>query len=170
MRRQLDKFEDQNPQAKKRVNRIRRQIQKLEHELDHGESDDEVLDDINTDHAAMREYEYAALKKKSGLPPSARRVRTYNPDSSNKSAVRQIQQSAKMAIGYFNKQSPIRYCVVDFIKGTRMYCAGYLFVVTFAAKPEGGGEEPKTFEARVYHGIGRTEVQYVKIVDTYRGL
>lgn len=48
MRRQLEKFEDENPQAKKRVNKIRRQIQKLEHELDQGESDEEeVLDDIN---------------------------------------------------------------------------------------------------------------------------
>ncbi|KAL8027010.1 hypothetical protein ABFX02_14G067300 [Erythranthe guttata] len=79
--------------------------------------------------------------------------------------MRLLKNTAKLAIGYFNKQSPIRYSVLDLVRATQHVCAGRYFRLTFTAKPE-GSEETETFEAKVCYRIGQIDVDFVKIVAT----
>ncbi|KAL7081918.1 hypothetical protein ACP275_14G068600 [Erythranthe tilingii] len=164
MRKQLEKFEVENPEQRNRITKIRRQLDKLINKLEEEdeEEEEEVLDEISNCYWKPDVQPTPLRRRLSDMVLYDRRDSTA---STNPYRMRLLKNTAKLAIGYFNKQSPIRYSVVDLVKATQHICSGRYFRLLFTAKPE-GSEETKTFESKVYYRIGQTEVDFVKIVAT----
>ncbi|KAL7124689.1 hypothetical protein ABFS83_14G065200 [Erythranthe nasuta] len=168
MRKHLDRFELENPEQKNRITKIRRHLDKLINKLEEEDEQEEVQEEIPScyrkpDKPDVQESRYSPLARR----PSSWLLydRGNSTVDANPFRVRFLKNIAKIAIGYFNKQSPIRYSVVDMVRATQHVCAGRYFRLTFTAKPE-VSEETETFEAKVCYRIGQTNVDFVKIVAT----
>ncbi|KAL9164798.1 hypothetical protein ABFS82_06G127100 [Erythranthe guttata] len=75
-----------------------------------------------------------------------------------------LRGSAQLAINSYNNKHHTEYSVVDMVGAIQSQCAGYVLHLGFTAiKP--GDAVAKHFQTVIYYGIGKIDVQSVRIVD-----
>ncbi|KAL8051744.1 hypothetical protein ABFX02_06G167900 [Erythranthe guttata] len=201
IRRQLQKLEERSaasaaaaesetPATKNQINKILRQLEKLEEESNNRETKRrikkilgqvDILEELNPDEKKPIDKIRTQLDKldekleqedsdDSDSDWCGGPTLLYDRDSTaskyrNPERTKDLIQSAAIALDYFNKKYSTRYDLVEVIEATSSPCAGYILYMTFTAKID-GVEKANTFSTNIYYGIGATEVQSVQIVTT----
>ncbi|KAL7124690.1 hypothetical protein ABFS83_14G065300 [Erythranthe nasuta] len=143
-------------ETKKRINRIRRHLQKLE--LDFKDNNR-----INKIHKQINKLEDKDFCETYTIIYDRDSTTHKNPN--NPKINLDVSEAARVAMGYFSKTCSTRYYVADVIRATTYMCSGRVLCLTFTGRPQ-GSEKAQTFKAEIYYGPGATDVNFVHLVDT----
>ncbi|EYU36912.1 hypothetical protein ABFS82_14G064900 [Erythranthe guttata] len=143
-------------ETKKRINKIRRQLEKLEDIFKENKRINKICKQINK----LEEKDFCET-----YTLIYDRDSTAKENPTNPKIMRDLDEAARIAIGYFSKTCSIRYYVADVIRATKYMCSGRVLCLTFTAKPQ-GSEKVQTFKTEIYYETGQTEVKYVQVVAT----
>ncbi|EYU45675.1 hypothetical protein ABFS82_14G065100 [Erythranthe guttata] len=143
-------------ETKKRINRIRRQLQKLELDFKDNNRINKIHKQINKLEDKDFSETYTIIYERDS---------TTHKNPNNPKIKRDVSEAARLAMGYFSQTCSTRYYVADVIRATEYMCSGRVLCLTFTARPA-GSQNAQTFKAEIYYGPGAADVNFVHLVDT----